>query len=120
MMMVDLLLVVGIISLLAGAALGLIAANELHPYLPPQFSDPLMSRYAFIEVVFQRRIPLAIQFKALCSTVFGCIALGSFTLLCFLKPQNGPARYLSLIFFLVLLYASVVAYRKYRANRVSR
>jgi hypothetical protein len=41
----------------------------MEPYIPPQFSDPLMSRYAVGVLTFDPRIPPEIQFKALCSAI---------------------------------------------------
>src|SRR5882757_8240732 len=120
MKMLELLLIfLSVASFGATVALTYIAASDLDPYLPPQFSDPPMSRYAFIEIVYQPRIPLAIQFKSVCATLLGCVAFGSAALVWFLKSQNGVAGYLFLIGFMVGIYASIVAVRKYRANVLS-
>ena len=114
-----LLVLMSVASFGAAIALLSIASSELYPYLPPQFSDPLMSRYVFIEIIYQPRIPLAIQFKSVCATILACAGFGSLALLWFLKSQNGVAGYLFLIGFMLGLYASVVAIRKYRANALS-
>jgi hypothetical protein len=120
MMMVELLLIVlSIVSFGTAIALHCIASEDLYPYLPPQFNDLLMSRYAFIEIIYQSRIPLAIQFKALCSSIFACAGFGSAALLGFLKSPNGVAGYLFLSGFVLLLYGSMDAVRRYRANAVS-
>jgi|ERR1700722_3599688 len=114
-----LLIVLSVASFGAAIALTCIASSDLYLYLPPQFSDPPMSRYAFIEIIYQPRIPLAIQFKSVCATIFACVGFGSAALLWFLKSQNGVAGYLLLIGFIVGLYASIAAVRKYRANALS-
>ena len=120
MKMLELLLIfLSVASFGAAFALTCIAASDLYPYLPPQFSDPLMSRYAFIEIIYQPRIPLAIQFKSVCATIFACVAFGSVAILWFLKAQNEVAGYLFLTGFIVSFYASIVAIRRYRANALS-
>jgi hypothetical protein len=114
-----LLIFLSVGSFVAAVALTSIAAIDLYPYIPPQFNDPLMSRYAFIEIIYQPRIPLAIQFKSVCATIFACVAFGGAALLWFLQSRNGVAGYLFLTGFVTGLYASIVAVRKYRANAVS-
>ena len=114
-----LFLIVTVASFAAAVALGYSATSALYPFLPPQFSDPLMSRFAFYETVFQPRIPLEIQFNALCSSMFGCAGFGSVTILLFLKSRSGVAVYLCLGGFVLLMYASIDAFRKYRANRIA-
>lgn len=94
---------------------GMSAAQEMQPYLPPQFSDPLMSRYAVGALIFEPRIPLDIQFRALCSAMAMCVALGGGTLLAFLKSDKGAL--VALFAFAGAVYCSIVAMRKYRANR---
>jgi hypothetical protein len=117
MKMLELLLILlCVVSFGAALALSWITSHELDPYLPSQFSDPPMSRFAFIEIIYQPRIPLAIQFKSVWATIFACVGFGSAFLVWFLKFQNGVAGYLFLFGFIVGLYASVDAVRKYRTN----
>ena len=107
-----LLWIIIIMSFVVAVIQGMRAAQEMQPYIPPQFSDPLMSRHALI---FEPRIPLEIQFRALCSAIGMCIALGSGTLLAFLKADKGA--FVALFVFAGAIYGSIVAVRKYRANR---
>ena len=110
-----LLWIIIIMSFVVAVIQGMSAAHEMRPYIPPQFSDPLMSRYAFGALVFEPRIPLEIQFKALCSIIGMCVALGSGTVLAFLKLDKGA--FVALFVFAGAIYGSIVAVRKYRANR---
>jgi hypothetical protein len=103
-----------ILSFAIAVIQGMSAAHEMQPYIPEQFSDPLMSRYAVGVLVFEPRIPLEIQFKALCSTISACVGFGSATLLAFLKADKGA--FVALFVFAVAIYGSIDAIRKYRAN----
>jgi hypothetical protein len=104
-----------IVSFVVAAIQGMSAAHEMQPYIPPQFSDPLMSRYAFGALIFEPGIPLEIQYRALCSTIGICVALGSVTLLAFLKSDKGAL--VALFAFAAATCGLIVAVRKYRANR---
>jgi hypothetical protein len=115
--MVGLLWIIIVLSSVIAVAQGLSAAHEMEPYIPPQFSDPLMSRYAFGVLVFEPRIPLEIQFKALCSGISMCVAFGSPTLLTFLKSDKGAL--VVLFGFVMGCYGLINAIRKYRANRAT-
>jgi hypothetical protein len=70
-------------------------------------------------LIYQPRIPLAIQFKSVCATISACVAFGSVAILWLLKSQNEVAGYLFLMGFVLGFYASIVAIRKYRANALS-
>jgi hypothetical protein len=109
-----LLWIIIILSALVAVIQGAGAANGMQRYIPPQF-DLLTSRYAVGVLIFDPRIPLEVQFKALCSTVGACVAFGSATLLASLKADNGA--FVALFVFAATVYASIVAVRKYRANR---
>ena len=100
-----LLILLSVTSFGAALALTCIASSDLYPYLPPQFSNPQMSRYAFIEIIYQPRIPLAIQFKSVWAAIFASVGFGSVAVLCFLKSQNAVAGYLFLSGFIVTLYS---------------
>jgi hypothetical protein len=115
--MVGLLWIIIILSFVVAVALGMSAAHEMEPYIPPQFSDPLMSRYAFAALVFEPRIPLEIQFKALCSGISGCITLGSATFLTFLTSDKGAL--VVLFGFVVACCGLIRSILKYRANRAT-
>ncbi|MBA2400796.1 MAG: hypothetical protein H0V72_19250 [Bradyrhizobium sp.] len=104
-----------IMSSVVAVVLGMSAAREMQPHIPPQFSDPLMSRYAFGVLIFEPRIPLEIQFKALCSGIGMCVALGCGTVLALLKSDKGA--FVALFAFAAAIYGLIVAVRKYRANR---
>src|SRR4051812_13929901 len=110
-----LLWIIIILSFVVAVILGMRAAHDMQPYIPPQFSDPLMSRYAVGVLTFDPRIPLEIQFKALCSGIFMCVALGSGTLLAFLKADKGAL--VALFVLAVAIYGLIVAVRKFWANR---
>ena len=110
-----LLWIIIITSFAVAVIQGMSAAREMQPYVPAKFSDPLMSRYAVGVLVFEPRIPLEIQFKALCSAIGMCVALGSGTVLAFLKSDKGA--FVALFVFAGAIYGSIVAVRKYRANR---
>jgi hypothetical protein len=110
-----LLWIIIIVSSVVAVIQGMGTAREMQPYIPPQFSDPLMSRYAEGALVFEPRIPLEIQFKALCSAIGMCVTLGSGTLLAFLKSDKGA--FVALFAFAAATCASMAAVRKYRANR---
>jgi hypothetical protein len=114
-MMDGLLWTIIIVSAVVAVIQGLSAAHEMQPYIPPQFSDPLMSRYAFGALVFEPRIPLGIQFKAVCSGISICVALGCGTLLAFQKSDKGAL--VALFVFAGGCYGLINAVRKYRANR---
>jgi len=110
-----LLWIIIILSFVVAVALSVSASHDMEPYIPPQFSDPLMSRYAVGVLTFDPRIPLEIQFKALCSAISACVAFGSATLLAFLKADKGAL--VALFVFAGSIYYLIVAVRKYRANR---
>ena len=110
-----LLWIIIILSFVVAVVLGMRAAQEMQPYIPTQFSDPLMSRYAAGVLTFDPRIPPEIQFKALCSGIFMCVALGCGTLLAFLKADKGA--FVALFVFAGAIYGLIVAVRKYRSNR---
>jgi hypothetical protein len=107
-----------IMSFLVAVTLGVSVTREMEPYIPSQFSDPLMSRYAVGVLIFEPRIPLKIQFKALCSSIAACVAFGTATLLAFLKSDRGA--FVVLLVFAGTCYASINAVRKYRGNRRKR
>jgi hypothetical protein len=109
-----LLWIIIIASFVVAVIQGMSAAQEMQSYIPPQFSDPLMSRYAAGALIFEPRIPLEIQFRALCSAIGVCVALGSVTLLAFLKSDKGAL--VALFAFAGATYGLIVAVRKYRAN----
>lgn len=112
-----LLWIIIIVSFVVGVIQGMRAAREMEPYIPTQFSDPLTSRYAVGVLIFEPRIPLEIQFKALCSGIGICVALGCATLLAFLKADKGA--FVALFVFAGAIYGLIVAVRKYRANRAN-
>ena len=112
-----LLWIIIIMSSVVAVVLGIKTAQEMQRYIPPQFSDPLMSRYAVGVLIFEPRIPLDIQFKAVCSGIGICVALGCGTPLAFLKADKGA--FVALFVFAGAIYGLIVAVRKYRANRVN-
>jgi hypothetical protein len=115
LIMVGLLWTIVVVSFVVAVAYGVSANHDVQPYVPQQFSNPLMSRYASAALIYEPRIPLDIQFKALCSNISICVTFASATLLAFLTSENGA---LVVLFMVALsLFGLISAVRKYSVNR---
>jgi hypothetical protein len=64
------------------------AYNSARDYLPPQFSNQPMSRYAFRYYVIERRVPRSIRLKYVYSAILACFGAMSFTILFFVWDSH--------------------------------
>jgi hypothetical protein len=83
--------------------------------LPPQFQDPLMSRYAFSTYALNSSTPLSVQTDHMKSLVGGCFAMLFFSLSCFTfgRPDGGL---LALAGFLAITVGTIKSWKTYKEN----
>jgi hypothetical protein len=119
-MVAPILLTMSIAAFLFAAFLSERAYTALLPYLPQHFSDKDQA-LAFAEYIFEPRTPLSIQFKAVCSSILGCIATAGFSCTGIMEWQNSNAHnragyFLFGLMSTFLLWTSISSIRKYRCN----
>jgi hypothetical protein len=83
--------------------------------LPPQFQDPLNSRYAFPEYVLHPSTPLALQTDFVKAQAGGCFAMLCFSLSCFIGGQT-TGGWLALAGSFAIAASTIKAWRIYKEN----
>jgi hypothetical protein len=83
--------------------------------LPPQFQNPLMSRYAFPEYALRPSTPLELQTEYMKSLAGGCVAMPCFSLSCFIGGQPAGG-WLALAGSLAIFVGTVKSWMTYRTN----
>ena len=81
--------------------------------LPPQFQNPLMSRYAFPEYALRPSTPLELQTEYMKSLAGGCVAMPCFSLCCFIGGQPAGGW---LAGSLAIFVGTVKSWMTYRTN----
>jgi hypothetical protein len=84
--------------------------------LPPQFQDPLNSRYAFPEYALRPSTPFELQTEYMKSLAGACLGMLCFSLSCFIGGQPAGG-WLALAGFLATAAGTIKSWKTYKENR---
>jgi hypothetical protein len=82
---------------------------------PPQFQDPLNSRYAFPVFALSPSTPLSLQADYMKSLAGGCFAMLGFSLSCF-SFQRVDGGCLALLGFFAAVVSTIKSWKAYKEN----
>ena len=107
--------IAGVIAFVWSAVKYEVTARALQDRLPPQFQDPLMSRYAFGVYALHPSTPLTLQADYLSAGAGAVVAMLCLSLSCFLfsHPEGGV---LALIGFGLITVNSFKSWKTYKSN----
>jgi hypothetical protein len=92
------------------------AHNALIELLPPQFQDPLNSRYAVDVYALSSSTPLALQADYIKSLIGFWFAVLCLALFCIFFFDQAWARWLPSVVFVVMTASTIKTWKKYKAN----
>lgn len=85
-------------------------------YLPPQFSDPHTSRYAYGHYAMDRSVPRPIRLKYVYSAILACFGLLGFTVLCFVWADDKRLKLLISALLVIWALNTLSVVRRFRDN----
>ena len=92
-----------------------IVYNSIIDSFPPQFQDPLTSRYAFHVLALSPPTPLELQAEYVKSLWGGCVAFLCISL-CFFSLQQLIIGCLGLVVFFASVFSTIKSWKTYKEN----
>ena len=92
-----------------------IVYHSIKDSFPPQFQDPLMSRYAFSVYALEPSTPLSLQAEYVKSSVAACVACLCASL-AFFSVQQVVIGCLLLVVFFVSFFSTIKSWKTYKEN----
>ena len=117
MFIASLFAIVGCVAFVGSVIADQKVQNALIDTLPPQFQDPLNSRYAFDVYVLSPSTPLALQADYIKSLMGFCVAVFCFALFSIFFFEQAWARWLPSVLPFVMTASTIKSWRAYKANR---